>query len=202
MSTHNDTQRSSSADPVDRPPVTRRFTTAALVAAAAVVVAIVWAAVVIIPLTDEVGAFPRTDVPGETTVTIDEADGQVVYYERQTWFAATPMNPQLEVEVTDADNQAVSTSAYEPPLQYRMPGLVGEAAATFDPPRAGAYTVAVDTTDAADPLPDDARVAVGPSVAGRVAGGLIAPIVLLIGGLIVAAVIAIRAAAGRPRHEP
>jgi hypothetical protein len=178
----------------DRPPATRRYTTAAIVALGAVLLAAVWAAVALWPLSGQVDDLTRTDIPGEAVVTVDEPDGQVIYYERATWFASVPMNPDLAIDVTGPDGQTVPADPYGLAVHYRLPGLVGEPVATFDATVPGDYTVTVQD---AEPLPDDARTAVGPSITTGVLTGLAGPIIVLLAGLVVAAVIAVLAATAR-----
>lgn len=174
-----------------RPPVTRRFTTAGIVALGAVLLAVMWAAAALWPLSGQVDELARTDIPGDVVVTVDEPDGQVIYYERPTWFASVPMNPDLAIEVTGPDDQTVPTDPSDLPVHYRLPGLVGEPVATFDATTSGDYTVAVQ---AAEPQPDDARTAVGPSITAGLFAGLVGPTIVLLLGLAIAVVIAVLAA--------
>lgn len=181
-----------------RPPVTRRFTTAGLVALGAVLLAVIWAAAALWPLSGQVDEPARTDIPGDVVVTVDEPDGQVIYYERPTWFTSVPMNPNLAIEVTGPDDQMVPTDPSDLPVHYRLPGLVGEPVATFDATTSGDDTVAVQP---AEPQPDDARTAVGPSITAGVIAGLVGPTIVLVLGLataVVIAVLAVRVRTSRP----
>lgn len=178
--------------------MTRRFATAGLVALGAVLLAVIWAAAALWPVSGQIDELARTDIPGDVVVTVDEPDGQVIYYERPAWFASVPMNPDLAVEVTGPDDQAVPTDPSDLPVHYRLPGMVGEPVATFDATTPGDYTVAVE---AAEPQADDARTAVGSSITAGVVAGLVGPTIVLLFGLAAAVVIAVLAArvrASRP----
>lgn len=172
----------------------RAFLLAAGIALVAVVLAILWAVAAIAPLTDQVDGFARGDIPGEVTVPVDEPGEHVIYYERQTWFGSVPSAPELSIRVTDPEGDETAVGSYDAPVHYRLPGLVGEAVATFEAERPGDHTITVDGGVAVD---DDARVAAGRSVLAGVAGGLIGPLVLGIGGLIAATVIVARDGARR-----
>lgn len=172
----------------------RGYLVAVAVAIVGTVAAIAWAAAVVVPVMSEVEEFPRTDVPGETTVTIEEPGGRIVYFERRSWLVTTPLDPDVDVEVAGPGGSAVPVSPYEGTVTYRLFRHVGEAHATFDAPEPGEYTVTVDGEAA-----DDATVAVGPGLVGTLVGGLAGPVSLWIVSLAVAVVVAVRTAMARSR---
>lgn len=164
----------------------KRRRTAALIAVFALVVALAWGAVMVVGLSSDVQDFPRTDIPGDLTVDIEETGTQVVYYERRAWFATVPVDVDLEVTVTGPDGQPVPVTELDGTANYRLLRLVGQSEASFVADAAGTYTVTVED----DPPHEDASVAVGESVTRTVLRDLAGPAIVLVAGLVVAAIVA------------
>jgi hypothetical protein len=168
----------------------RRYRSSLIIAAVALVVALVWAVVAFAQLGSQIRELPRTPVPGELTLEIEEPTGLVVYDERRSW--TTPIGgpyPDIEVEGPDGE---VEVAPYRAVMNYRWWRMVGQARATFDAGEPGTYTVRAE----GDP-PADARVTVGPSFVTPMIAALIGPAVVLATGLLVAAVIAAHLASRR-----
>jgi hypothetical protein len=171
---------------------TEGYRAAALVAVAALVVSLVWAAVSLVPWARDIDDLPRSGIPGEVTVEVAAGEGRVVYYEREDGPVTRPLDPEIEVEVTGPDGAAVEVQPFEPEVEYHWLRRTGQAHVSFDAEVDGAHTVA-----ATGPAPDDARFAVGESITGSLARNVAGPAVLLVTGLVVAAVMAARAASRR-----
>jgi hypothetical protein len=183
-----------------------RYWLAATVAAVGVLVAIVWGGVVTAGALDTIDDLPRSEIPGNLTLDIDQPDVQTVSYERRTFTATTPLDRDIDLEVSGPDAEPVTVEPYDTPVTYRAWRLVGQAHATFEADVAGQYTVTVDGD-----APDDASIAVAADPPTRLVSGFIGPAVLLLVAFGVAAAIALggRTRPGsspggnRPRHpEP
>ena len=170
----------------------RRYRSSLILAAAALVVAVVWAVAEFVQLGSQIQDLPRTGVPGELTLQIDEPTSLVVYDERRSW--TTPIGgpyPDIEVEGPDGE---VDVAPYRAVMNYRWWRTVGQARATFEAEEPGVYTL----TARGDP-PGDTRVSVGPSFVTPVVTTLLGPGVVLALGLLAAAVSAGYRAASRRR---
>ncbi len=156
-------------------------------------VAVVWAVAEFAQLGGQIRDLPRTGVPGELTLQVDEPTSLVVYDERRSW--TTPIGgpyPDIEVEGPDGE---VDVAPYRAVMNYRWWRTVGQARATFEAEEPGIYTL----TAQGDP-PGDTRVTAGPSFVTSVVTTLLGPGVVLALGLLAAAVSAGYRAARR--REP
>lgn len=159
-----------------------------------VLAALGWGAAVVMSWAERLEELPRTEVPGELSVTLEEDEGRVVYFERRT-FTTPPAPGALEVEVTGPDGQPVAVEAYEGVVTYRAFRLGGRAHATFEAAQTGTHTVRVDGE-----VPDDASVTVGPGLSTWPFWELAGPALLLMLGLVLGIVAIVRAV--RHRRPP
>jgi hypothetical protein len=141
--------------------------------------AIVWGTIVLFSWGGTIEDLPRTAVPGELALDVEEGQDQVIYVERETWTATTPLDVDVELEVLDPDGEPVAVESYDAPVNYRWIELVGQAHATFDATTSGTHTVTV-----AGQVDDDTRISVGPSLSAWPFWQLAGPAVLLIVALI------------------
>ncbi len=153
----------------------RRARLWAVGAGIALLVAIAWGAVVVAGWGAMIEDLPRTEVPGEVAVEMAQGEGQVVYVERETWVAVTPLDIDVELEVSGPDGDPVPVEPYDTLVDYRWFGVVGQAYATFDATTSGTHIVAVEgQVDA------DTRITVGPSLSTWPFWQLAGPAVLLV----------------------
>jgi hypothetical protein len=168
-----------------------RHRAAALIAAVAVVVAIVWGLLVVWDLGQEIDDFPRADIPGAITAELEADEPYVVYYERRAWFVAAPTEVDLQIVITGPDGDLVPVTLQDGTEGYRLPRLVGQAEAAFEPVEQGEHTITVDGLG----IDDGATAAVGPTVTRPMLGGLARPVAVLLAGLGAAALVAVSARA-------
>jgi hypothetical protein len=69
--------------------------------------AIVWGMIVLFSWGGMIEDLPRTAVPGEVAVDVEEGPVPVIYVERETWTATTPLDVDVELEVLDPDGELV-----------------------------------------------------------------------------------------------
>jgi hypothetical protein len=141
--------------------------------------AIVWGTIVLFSWGGMIEDLPRTAVPGEVAVDVEEGPVPVIYVERETWTATTPLDVDVELEVLDPNGELVPVESYDAPVNYRWIELVGQAYATFDATTSGTHTVTVEGQ-----VDDDTRVSVGPSLSAWPFWQLAGPAALLIMALI------------------
>jgi hypothetical protein len=132
-----------------------------------------WATSVISPRMEAIDDLPGTPVPGEMTITAEEAGELTLYYERRAWLMGIPDDLDLDVDVTGPGGSSIPVDDHDTERQFRSFGRVGQAVATFETRRLGDYQVTVDGR-----APDDARVLVSGEVVEPVFGGLTGPMVL------------------------
>jgi hypothetical protein len=171
-----------------------RIWLAATVAAVGVLVAIVWGGIVTAGALDTIDDLPRSEVPGDLTLDIDQPGVQTVYYERRTFTATTPLDRDIDLEVSGPDAEPVTVEPSDTPVTYRAWRLVGQTHATFEADVAGQYTVTVDGD-----APDDASIAVAADPPTSMMWDLIGPAVLLLVAFGIATAIAL---GGRTRSGP
>lgn len=171
---------------VAAPRSSRRWWVAAvLVALAGLIVGAAWAAAGLVAQTQRPDDFARAPLPGRVAVDLAAGEHAVAYVEASEVDALR----SADVAVRGPDGAPVATRAYPGVLQYDVsggPGLLGHAVLTFDAPAAGGYTV----TAAAPAAGTVATLAVGDDLAEGTVGALIPPILLTLGTLALAGVIA------------
>jgi hypothetical protein len=151
-------------------------------------VAALWATSIVSPRLTEIDEFPRTAIPGETTVVVDGPEQRILYYERRAWLMGVPDELDLDIVVTGPDGSEMRVDPYETDLQYRSVGRVGQAVGSFEAPTAGEYEVTSDGT-----APDDARLLVGDRVVESAFRGLGGPLALLTVVVVLAIGLGVRA---------
>lgn len=172
----------------------KRHWVAGAIAALGLLAAVAWGAVA--GAMDTIGDLPRTDVPGQLAVAVEEPGTQTVYYERRSWTVTTPLDRDIDLEVSGPEAEQVTIEPYDTPVTYRLLQRVGQAHATFVADPAGEYTITVGGD-----VPDDASIAVAADPPTRLMSGLIGPAVLLLAAFGAAAAIA-SSGRGRSRSAP
>lgn len=142
---------------------------------------LLWGAWVLWHLSGDFDAMPRTEIPGEVTVNLDEPGERVVYYERNT-LVATPVEPGIEVSVTGPDGSPV-VSEPTTRVQYRTMQTVRQPHVSFPVTEPGSYTV----TASGNPADDGATLSVGPRVGLSSVASLSGPVVALLAAVALAA---------------
>jgi hypothetical protein len=160
------------------------------------VLAALWFVISFVRLDDQIDGFARVPVPGEQTVRL-EARKYIVYYEG---FAALEIIPTPD-ELTIADAESGDDLEIEPyagSLTYSFGERDGSAQGTVTPPRAGDYVVTTNSEDAGS----NAAVALGDSIATpllrTIVGTIVIGALLVLAGVIMLVVTAIR----RNRNAP
>lgn len=170
---------------------------AGLLLVAGLSAAAVWIVGAVIGLTDHVDQFPRTSVPGELSVVIDDPDTYYVYYEG----AGDTTLDRLGVTVSDPAGEPVMVRPVDSGVLYDTADrAVGHAIGKFQATTTGTYAVtATGESDGemiavGDGLTDD----VVPPIVGA---GLL--VVLATGGAIAIAVVTgVRRSRQSPSTEP
>jgi len=178
----------SSSAGADRSPrsSTPWWVAAGLVAAAGLIVGTVWAAMNVLALGHRPAGFPHTPVPGSVLVELAEGKRAVAYVEASTTAAARA----VEVTVRTSDGDAVATHRYSGLVQYDVdgkPGRLGIAVLHFDAPSEGRYTVTAAAVDG----PPGSALAVGEDLSEGLLAALLPPVLLTLGMLVLAGVLAV-----------
>lgn len=147
----------------------------------------------------KVDDFARAPIDGQThTVELTRTGNYVGYYEEPGLDTSKSRTPTFTLALVDASGTAVAVRKYSntTTLSYEYGGHNGLAVAKFSITKAGTYTVRGEGTD----VPADAKIAFGESVAH----GLIAGVLLFIGGLaliVTAIILLIVGLVKRGRHK-
>lgn len=165
--------------------------------------AIVWGFFGYRGLQDRLADLPRSAVPGQISIQVQEPDTLTVFYEDRAAGGAfvvqssgtntlTPSPVQLSV--TGPSGESVPTSPYRRDLRFDYDGRIVTALATIDPSASGIYTIDVSGT-----VPSTARISVGDVVDFGLIANLAGAIVLFLGSLLALLVAVVMAAVGRGR---
>lgn len=169
---------------------------AALVAVTGLLAAAVWTAANLVGIAARPTLFPRTTLPGSVPVVVAEDAPAVVYIE--TWDPRAVA--QVTVTVSGPDGRPVLASRLDDPVQYDVPdqpGRLGHAGFAFTAPVSGTYLVSGTSAEA----DEAAALAVGSDLGEATLRGLLAPVILAAGMLILAAVLASTAMTRAGRHD-
>jgi hypothetical protein len=154
---------------------------AAVIATVGLAGGLAWGIPAFLDMRHSIDAFARTSIPGSVSMQLPASTGRVLYYEGEAQ-AVAPLT-LLDVRVSGPNGEPVPVQSYAQTVEYDAPGGVpGHAVGTFDSTGAGRYTVVVRAHA------PDAVLAVGESVVRR-AGWQVAGAVLLIVGSIIAAIV-------------
>jgi hypothetical protein len=160
------------------------------------VASVVWFAVglTLIPGSSgrQIADLQRVPIPGQGQVTLTEPGKYVVYYEGPGADSADTI-PAFSASIEGQTKARFGE--YSSGLTYDFEGRSGRAVKTFEIDQPGTFQVRTE----AEVEGTQATLAIGPSIAGGVMPGLVAPLVLFLAGLALAAVIAI--ARNRARHQ-
>jgi hypothetical protein len=146
---------------------------------------------------DKVEGFERVDVPGSAEVSLGDAGGYSLYFERPGLDNDDPL-PRISVSVTAPDGSAVDLDRYSSDVSYSVSGFDGRGAFTFHADEPGAYRVRTDGAGG--------EVAVGRGIGARFAGAVVAGVGTLLLAPVLAGVLALltflrRSRAKRARSE-
>ncbi|MDP9331649.1 MAG: hypothetical protein M3P11_13575 [Actinomycetota bacterium] len=136
-------------------------------------------ALTVVHMNDHINAFPRTSIPGTTTVNLDGFTGRTIYVEG---VAPVPL-AALDLRVSDPNGSEVTVRPYDLNMRYDVPGsigAVGYAVGTFRTTISGSYRI-----QAAGTGPPGTTLAIGDSFATSIVGyavGAFAVLLLAIGG--------------------
>ena len=161
------------------------------------VLAVLWFVISFVQLDDQIDGFERVLIADPQTVRL-EARKYTVYYEG---FGAGRTSEELTI--TDAESgDDIEIEPYIGSLTYSFGERDGTAKGTVTPPRAGDYWVAVNL----DGLPTDAAVALGDSIAApllrTIVGSIVIGAFLVLAGVIMLVVTAIRRNRNSPAPPP
>jgi hypothetical protein len=199
-----------------RTPSKAWYWVAAAVAVLGLTAAFIWGAMGTSNALDRVDGFDRTAIPGATTVSVADPGTMVVYYESAAetaryadptaagrnatrwnpavdatvdanYAASTPTWQQLRLQVTGPDGAVLPVSAYRSAARYGLdPGRLGRAVARFDAATAGQYQVS-----AASAIEAGATLAVGANFARDIATTTLGAVVLGLGTVLAAVLLAV-----------
>ena len=170
-----------------RDPRTRRFWAVGLVAVFGLFVAGTWTIIGLLSAINAADDFARADVPGTLMVQVTDTGTQYVYYEGD-YDTDVPSFDQLDLQATGPSGARVTVDEYGFAMEYDAHGgLLGTAVASFEAVTPGAYSISATTAE------PGARLAVGPSVTGRLTMPLIGAGVVLVLSLGAALALAVRA---------
>lgn len=168
-----------------------RLWTAVAILVAGVVGSVAWGLLTYESLQGRLEALPRTDVPGEVTVEVDQPQGLTIFYEDQAseqGFVvrsnriSTITSSPVELSVTGPSGP-LELARYERDLRLDVDGRVATALATFDADAAGTYTVHV-----AGESSDGVMVSVGDVVTPGLLANFVGAVALFLVGLVAATV--------------
>lgn len=132
---------------------------------------------------DRIDNFQRVAVPGEGTVTFDDAGGYTLYYEAPG-ASGGPL-PPVEVSLTPASGgEAVPFDDYTGDLTYNVNNHEGRAVLTFDIHQPGDYVLETSTDG-----PGAGDVAVGRSLTRGLPRVIVGVVLLCILGLALGALV-------------
>lgn len=138
---------------------------------------------------DRIDDFERVQVPGSETVVLDAGD----YTIYQEFFGADDsvrFPPDVTVNVTGPDGEAVDIDDYNGSFSYAGSGREGIALSTFEAEERGEYSVSTE----GDTL---STIAIGEGIGMQLFVGIAAALATAFGGIVVCAVIAIVVAVKR-----
>jgi Protein of unknown function (DUF2510) len=166
------------------------------VAGAAVVAAVVWFALSLFlgirSINGQVEEFQRVPIPGQAEVSFAEPGGYTLYYEG--WGAADeqPTIPPFRVSLVSGGGEEVSIRDYGGSQSYDLGGHSGRALATFRIEQPGRFLLRTE----GEPPGVEANVAVGrsvgPGIFRTVIPTLAGTMILVLGGAVLAVVVAVR----------
>jgi hypothetical protein len=137
---------------------------------------------------NDIHNFSRTSIPGTLALRLPEATGRVVYYKG----LGMPALELLNLRVTGPRGEPIPVQPYQGNIEYNAPSdASGHAVGTFQTITAGTYKRAVHATA------PHALVAVGGSIVADAGWQAAAPTILLVLGLIAAAVLVVVTAVRR-----
>lgn len=167
------------------------------VAGAAVVAAVVWFALSLFlgirSINGQIEGFQRVPIPGQAEVSFAEPGGYTLYYEG--WGAADeqPTIPPFRVSLASVgDGEEVPIRDYGGSQTYDLGGHSGRALATFRIEEPGRFLLRTE----GEPQDVEANVAVGrsvgPGILRTVIPTLAGTLILVLGGAVLAVVVAVR----------
>lgn len=139
--------------------------------------------------TDRIDDFERVQVPGTQTVVLEAGD----YTIYQEFFGADDdlrIPPDVTVNVTGPDGEAVELDDYDGSFSYTGSGREGVALSTFEAEERGEFTVSTE----GDSL---STIAIGEGIGLQLFVGIAVSLAIGFGGVVVCAVIAIVVAVKR-----
>jgi len=167
------------------------------VAGAAGVAAVVWFALGLFlgfqSMSRQVEGFQRVPIPGQAEVSFAEPGGYTLYFEGVGASDEQATIPPFNVSLTSvASGQEVLIQDYGTSVTYGLSGHSGRALGTFRIEEPGRFLLRTE----AEPQGVQANVAVGPSVGPALARTVVLPIagalILVLGGAVLAVVVALR----------
>ncbi|MGA7271757.1 MAG: hypothetical protein WB239_11855, partial [Acidimicrobiia bacterium] len=170
---------------------------------AGLVGAIVWGFFSYQSLQDRLAAMPRTAVPGQVAIQVQDPGTLTIFYEDPTAGgtfvvqsnATSTLTPSpVQLAVTGPSGESVPTSPYQRDLRFDYDGRIVTALATIDPSASGTYTIDVSGT-----VPSTARISVGDVVDFGLIASAAGAIVLFLGSLLALLVTVVMTAVRRSR---
>jgi hypothetical protein len=173
------------------------------VAGAALLGSVVWLALGVVfwfrSMIQQVEQFQRVPIPGQSEVTLDEARGYTVYYEGMGAGEETTSIPAFNISITPVGGgEEAQIRPYGSDELYNLAGHSGRAVGTFRIEEPGRFLVQTE----GDPQSVQANVAIGTGIGGEIARTVLLTVpvvlVLFLGGVVLAVVVAVRR--GRARR--
>jgi uncharacterized protein DUF2510 len=167
------------------------------VAGAAVVAAVVWFALSLVlgirSINGQVEGFQRVPIPGQAEVSFAEPGGYTLYYEGWGAGDEQPTIPSFSVSLASVgDGEEVSIRDYGGSQTYDLGGHSGRALATFRIEEPGRFLLRAE----GEPQDVEANVAVGrsvgPGIFRTVIPAFAGSLILVLGGAVLAVVVAVR----------
>jgi hypothetical protein len=177
------------------------------VAGAALLGSMVWLALGVVvwfrSMSQQVEQLQRVAVPGQDEVTFDEAKGYTVYYEGMGAGDDTASIPAFHISITPVGGgEEVQIRPYGGAELYNLAGHSGRAVGTFQIEEPGRFLVQTE----GEPQSVQAKVAIGPGTSGEIARTVLLTVpvvlVLFLGGVALAVVVAVRRGQARHRLQP
>jgi len=161
------------------------------VALAAFLAGAAWAVVALVVLFGRVDSFPRVPDPGQGVVSLTHSGGYVIYYEGTG--ASSGNVPAGHVSVTDlsGSKKVESITHFSGSLTYQIGSREGAAVANLEIAAPGRFLVQATASGA----PPGSHLAIGSDLSGGIAAAVIPALLLILGGIVGAIVIAV------VRHE-